>query len=573
MPKSPSPLAPPVSWAAPASPLRVACGLVAFGALAGCLGSVGEGPRAAAAPADGVPAPGPTAGAPSPGNRCLAGARALAAPWRATVLTREQYINTVSDLLGFDVRPLVTFDDLGGRRFVPGVSLSALGIEERMTAAEAIAVEAARPQRWPGFIAADPAQGEDAAAAAFVDEFGARAFRRPLSSEARAGLRRLFDGGRADGGGFGGGVEWVVAGVLQAPDFLYQLSPAPGTARPGSAVALDPSTLASRLAFFLWNSGPDAELLASARRGDLATPAAIAARVSRMLSDPRARRMREDYYTEWLKLGQLATVQRAPREFNPGLGADLVRSLLDGVHDLYTQGGGKAAALWGTPTLFVNDGLAALYGLPPPASPAAMKAVAAPPDQRRGLLTHPAVLSVLAQPDASDPVARGVFIEEEVLCQTLPDPAADIPELPPLRAGLSTRQRMEEHRRNPACAACHQLFEPFGLALESYDAIGRYRTTDQGVPVDSSGEIRAGLDLDGAFAGGMQLLDKLAASAAVRDCLLRKTFEYALRRELSEADACAVESIEGRFRDSGDLVDLLARVATSDTFQTVLIEE
>jgi hypothetical protein len=106
------------------------------------------------------------------------------------VLTREQYINTVSDLLAFDVRPLVTFGDLGGRRFVPGVSLSALGIEERMIAAEAIAAEAARPERWSGFVPSDPARGEDAAAAAFVDDFGPRAFRRPLSPEARAGLRR-----------------------------------------------------------------------------------------------------------------------------------------------------------------------------------------------------------------------------------------------------------------------------------------------------------------------------------------------------------------------------------------------
>ena len=132
-----------------------------------------------------------------------------------------------------------------------------------------------------------------------------------------------------------------------------------------------------------------------------------------------------------------------------------------------------------------------MYGLPANAAASAA-----------GILTHPALLAVLANPDGSDPIKRGIFMQEELLCQVLPDPLPDIPDLPPLRPGLSTRARLEQHRADPVCAACHHLFDPLGMAFENYDGIGRWRTIDQGVPVDSSGEVTQGIDLDGRFASG-----------------------------------------------------------------------
>ena len=492
--------------------------------------------------------------------------------WRAPVLTRQQYVDTVSDLVGFDVRPLVRFEDVGGRRFVPGVSLSSLSIEQRLTTAEAIAAAVTAPARLAALVPCDPAAADDACAARFIEQFALRAYRRPPSAEASAALRALFDAGKA-AGGFATGVEWVVAAVLQAPELIYQLAPTPPGAGPGSVADLDPFTLATRLAFFLWNSGPDAELLQSAQRDDLRTPGAIEDRVRRMLADPRAARMREDYYGSWLKLEQLAAIQRDVAQFTPALADALRRSLLQGVRELYAGGGGKVETLFGSSSLFVNDALQKVYGGPAVASPQEVKATEAPAGQRRGVLTHPALLTILAQPDASDPIHRGVFVVEEVLCQKLPDAAPDIPDLPPLKNGLSTRQRLEMHRSNPACSGCHKLFDPVGMAFEGYDAIGRYRTTDQGVPVDSSGEIWQQLDVDGAFANGMELLGKLGTSTAVRDCMVQKSFEYALRRELAEADACALGAVKQRFRSSGDLVDLLASVATSAAFRKVLVEE
>ena len=495
-----------------------------------------------------------------------------AVPWRTTVLTRGQYINTVSDLLGFDVGPLVKFDESGGRRFVAGVSMSALEVERRLITAEAIAAAAALPARWPGFVPCDPGKGgESACADQFIAQFGLRAFRAPLSPGAAAALRQLFDAGRT-AGGFATGVEWVVTGVLQAPDFLYQLWVSPGAAAPGSVARLGGAALASRLAFFLWNSGPDLALLTEAGNGTLAEPAALGGKIEAMLADPRAARMRADYYGGWLELSRLEGLVREVPEFTPGLASDLRRSVIAGVEQLY-QGDAQVTSLWGSPSLVVNAAMAKLYGLPALDPAADFAPVMANPLQRHGLLTHPGLLTLLGHPDASDPIARGVFVEEQVLCRTLPDPIADIPELPPLRAGLSTRQRLEQHRSQPACAACHQLFDPVGMALENYDAVGRYRTDDHGVAVDSSGEIQQGIDLDGKFNNGMDLLARIGASATVRNCMVQRWFEYAVRRELEPADQCAVAAVQQRFATRGDLRDLLAEVAKSDSFQSVLIEE
>jgi hypothetical protein len=490
-----------------------------------------------------------------------------AEPWHSPILTREQYVNTVTDLVGFDVRPLVGFADAGGRKYLAGVSLSALELEQRAAAAEAIAAAAVAPPHLAALVPCPPAQPTEVCTTQLVEQLGLRAFRRPLTPATATELRRLFDAGNA-AAGLATGVQWLLAGILQSPDFLYQLAPRTAGS-PGAAVALDDYTRASRLAFFLWSSGPDADLLAAAGKSALHTPAAIAEQVRRMLGDPRAARTREDYYTSWLKLDGLATVTRDATEFNPGLAAALTRSAMEGIHDLY-RSGAKVEALLGSSTLFVDPVLAKLYGLAAPTTSGSLQPVAASPDQRRGIITHPALLTRLASADSSDPIKRGVFITEALLCQTLPDPAANIPDLPAPRPGLSMRQRLEQHRAAPACAACHQLFDPVGLALENYDSIGRYRQTDQGVPVDSSADVHQGTDLDGKYGNGLELLARLPASATVRDCMVQHWMEYALRRDLTAGDRCAVADINRQFRARGDLAELLASIAGSDPFLTAL---
>lgn len=490
------------------------------------------------------------------------------APWRPAPLTREQYINAASDLLGFDVRPLATFADVGGRKFTTGVSLTDLQVEERLVAAEAIAAAASSPAHLAGLLPCDRAKVGDAECASqLVAQLGTRAFRRLLSADATSMLRQLFDEGNA-ARGFATGVEWLVTGLLQSPDFLYQLSPRPAQASPRTVVPLDAHTLASRLAFFLWNSAPDPELLSAAGDG-LRTPAAVAAQVRRLLGDPRSARMREDFYGTWLDLDGLREVARDAPEFTPALAEDLRRSALAGIHAIY-RGDARADQLLRGTGVFGNSALAKVYGWP--TAGAELGPVEPGPGQRYGILTHPALLALLAETDASDPIKRGVFVQEKVLCNVIPDPIPDIPTLPPLRPGLSTRQRLEQHRAAPVCAGCHSLFDPIGLAFENYDAIGRYRQTDQGVAVDSSGEL-AESDLGGKFAKGLELFARIAGSATVRACMVTRWFEYAVSRALDPVERCGLTPLVARFKVSGDLVDLLASIAESDAFRMQLVIE
>jgi hypothetical protein len=554
--------------------------------LAGCVGSVGDS-AAPTAPGNRPPSGGTgTGGDPPPGGAGGAGGggaggeggapaacagEAAAVPWQSTLLTRQQYINSVSDLLGFDVAPHVMFDDSTSRKSSGGVALAPLEVEQRQVTAEAIAAVAASAARLAGVLPCPVTQAGDAACITqFIDQFGRRAFRRPLTPAATAALRKLFDGGTAAGGP-PLGVEWVIAGVLQAPDFLYQTAPRPAAATAGKSAPLDSYTVASRLAFFLWNSAPDAELLAAADANGLRGAAAIEAQIKRLLAHPRAARARTDFHMHWLKLGQLDQISREAAEFTPGLARDLQRSLLAGIEELY-RGGGKVEILWTTGTIHTNELVSRVYGLPPAADQADLKPAAAPADQRRGLLTHPSLMTVLAHPDSSDPIHRGVFVMEELLCETMPDPAPGVPDLPPLRPGLTTRQRLEDHRSKPACAGCHALFDPMGMAFENYDQIGRHRKLDQGVAVDSSGEILPGSDLSGKFDNGFQLIDRISKSGAIRDCMARRWMEYALRRGVAPGERCAEDGVKRRFRESGDLVGLLSDIAGSELFRTTVSE-
>jgi hypothetical protein len=195
------------------------------------------------------------------------------------------------------------------------------------------------------------------------------------------------------------------------------------------------------------------------------------------------------------------------------------------------------------------------------------------PDQRRGFLTHPALMASIAEHDTSDPIHRGTFVFTRVLCQSIPDPPNAVPDLPPLAPNITTRQRLEMHRANPTCATCHSMFDPIGLAFEGYDSLGRFRTEEHGAKIDSSGEIISGVDVKGAFPDGFTLFGKLAQSKDVRSCMAQTWYQYASRRDLDAADMCGVAGIQSRFAGSGDLNDLLVSIATSDSFRNRLVTE
>lgn len=584
------PLLPPVARARrsishPAWALAFGCGLV----ISACVGTVGEGsngqPSDSPSPSSDPSSPGTSSGAtgnasggnwtmtPPPPPPPVAAPGTCGSPAYSTVLTRAQYLNTVSDLFGIDASTSIAFDDANGRKYRPDLKLSALQAEGLMKTAHNIADAVVTTASLPKLLPCDPSGNESACAAAFIDRFGARATRRPISDDMRADLRGLFDAGRA-AGDFTKGIKWVVEGLLQSPDFLYHLVVPGVSTKPGDVVGLSDFEVADRLAYFLWNSLPDEELSSAAARGQLRTADQLSAQVKRMRGDARSARTRADFYTSLLNLDLVGALTRDEAAYTPELAQALGKSALKGIDQVY-DGDGKSETLLASSSVFVDAAMAKLYGAGG-ASPSGSDFASATFDksERHGLLTHPALMAIIAEHDTSDPIHRGTFVYTRMLCQVIPSPPDGVPALPELADNLTTRQRLEQHRKAPQCAACHQLFDPIGLAFENYDSLGRYRAEEHGTKVDSSGEVRQmDLDIAGGFATGAELMDRLAKSQSVRSCMAQQWYEYASRRESDATDKCGLDTIKARFMASGDLNDLIASIAVSDNFRNRLVTQ
>jgi hypothetical protein len=240
---------------------------------------------------------------------------------------------------------------------------------------------------------------------------------------------------------------------------------------------------------------------------------------------------------------------------------------------LYTAASPNISSLFSGQSYYMNDVLRSFYGLT--GTGTTFASISVPGQSRRGILTHPGLMALLARPSEDNPVSRGLFVLRTVLCVAIPPPPTNIviPPLAPVQAGLSTRNRLEAHAKDATCATCHNLIDPFGFAFENFDEVGKYRTTDQGVAVDTSGTVSLGKDVDGTFATGDDLLAQFANSTAVRSCFAEKYLDFALARaETDRADACSIQAIGQSFSPSGDLTQLVASVAASDSFRMRLAE-
>ena len=478
----------------------------------------------------------------------------------ARLLTPSQYDNTISDLVKVGGDPSKNFG--GG----VATQLDDLSVELRANAAAVIAHQAVLSlSQW------SPCTSPPATSAAceqqIIDKIGPQVYRHPLAAAERQELQALFDAGVQEKD-FATGVEWFLSGALQAPDFLYQLSKLQAGEQPGQLVSLPAYELASRLSYFIWDSTPDDALYAAASMGELADKPRLGSQLERMLKDLRFLRGATGFYSSWLNLGGFREVARDDAAFTTDIVSALQTSLLMSATQLY-QGATPAnvAGLFSGSTYYLNGALRTFYGLA--GNDPAFSAVDMASDQRRGILTHPALLALLARPDQSNPISRGLFVRRAILCQDLPPPPAGvvIPPLPPVAAGLSTRDRLDQHTKIPLCASCHNLIDPPGFALENFDQVGRQRSTDSGKGTDTSGTMSNAGDLNGDFATGADLLSRIAQSQDVKGCFAQKYFEYALARLVADADACSVNDVKKGFVPSGDLLALVVSIANSDSFR------
>lgn len=536
--------------------LRVCCCAFVVTLAASCLGVMKE----SRPPTDpcAVPEPGP-------------------APLRR--LSSAEYDNTIQALLGDDSRPSKVFPgdpkSLGFTNNIDSQTVSAPLAHMYVETAARLAAEATAGRRLQALVPCEVARGDLACADRFIETWGRRAWRRPLEPAERAALRRMFEGGAA-AGGFPAGIQMVIQNVLQAPQFIYHVELG-GPGAPGAVVMRTPWELAARLAYLLWGGPPDAELERAAGEGRLATADNVAAQAGRMLADPRARAAIHRFYGDWLELETVEKISSLAKLklVKNGAPAAALHALFRREIDLMVEysvwsAPDGIAALLAAPVSSMSPRLATLYGLGEPLggpTPDAFVTVRLDGVQRLGFLTTLGFLAGHAKSTDTDPVHRGKFVREQMFCQVAPPPPDDVEIEPPdPDPGLTTRERFEDHRADVGCGKCHRLMDPIGLAFENYDAAGRWRTLDNGRPVDASGEL-VNTDVDGPFYGAVELARRTARSGLVRRCFVTQWFRFAAGRSESPRDACSLRRLEQAFTTSGhDVRALLVALTQSDAF-------
>jgi len=484
-------------------------------------------------------------------------------------LTRFEYDNILRDLLGDTSEPARAFppeNEVDGYRTNANANhANPLLVQSYLTAAESVAANAVQSRLQSVAPCAD---GVDSLACgrAFISSFAARAFRRPLSAAEAQPLSTVFELGNAES--YAKGVELVIQAVLQSPQFLYRVdslrAPTPET----GAIALGGYEMAARLAFTLWGSVPDQALLTAAESGELLTPADVEREARRLLADERAHDIVRDFSEQWLDLSRLDGAVRDGTTLDVNvLNSSLRLSLTHFLDDAYFGAEGGFQRLFTSPSVWLDDTLADVYGGNAPGQGFTSQTL---PEPRAGLLTQPALLALLSHSDQTAPVIRGVFVRERILCLPVAPPPPTVNAVPPdPDPTATTRERFRQHTEQEACSGCHRLIDGVGFGFERYDQLGRYRASENDLPVDESGEIVASNEdtLDGPFSGAAELAERIAQSPRARDCLATNWYTYTFGRQEQPEDACSLEQLKTRFRSSGgDLKELMVGLTQTDSF-------
>jgi hypothetical protein len=401
---------------------------------------------------------------------------------------------------------------------------------------------------------------------ALLGPVASRAFRRPATAKELDGLAAVFFSARRSGEPVERAAQLALSALLVSPSFLFRIE---GDPPPGRIRNLGDFELAARLSFFLWSSIPDDALFRAATRGEVHTPDQLATQAERMLRDPKVEALVRNFAGQWLQLRGLDDVKPDPKRF-PGFDTELRTAFRRETEEFFAhvvREDRSVLEFLDADYTFVNERLARHYGIPNVAGNAFRK-VALDGRQRGGLLGQASILTVTSNPTRTSPVKRGKWILENLFAAPPPDPPANVPELADAKGEKlvgTLRQRMEQHRADPACASCHKLMDPLGFGLENYDAIGGWRDRDGGAAVDAGGELPDGR----RFSGPGELRTILAARKdEFRRCLIEKLLTYGLGRGLEYYDACAVERIAAASAAQGDRFSVIvAEIVKSPAFR------
>lgn len=484
----------------------------------------------------------------------------------ARLLTRSEYRRTIRDLLGTDLDPTVHFPPepvVGGFENDASSHQANPLLVEKHTEAAALLTEEVMSRGIDSVYSCDEGLSGSECATAFIEHFGLRAYRRPLTAAERSSYQSLYNRALPTLG-HEAALGTVVEVALQSPQFLYRVE-APISASNSRLIRLGPYEMASRLSYFFWGTMPDNELLAQAGAGTLTTEEEIETQARRLLMDQRAEARTREFHRQWLGLSRLSSIARddAPAGAKDSWEESTLR-YLDGI---VWGDNPTVEQIFSSSRFYYDDSLADLYGLQANGSWASSTNEA----ERHGLLTQPGIMALFAHADQSSPIQRGVFVREHILCEEVQPPPPTVDNNPPdPDPNLTTRERFAVHTETPACANCHRLIDPLGFGFENYDHLGRFRTHENDIPVDVSGEIVEMEEeaLEGPFDGPAEMARRIAESETALSCLARKWFAFAMGRNHNEGDRCSIEeSVSEAAVMDGNVQELLVSLAKSPAFR------
>lgn len=490
-------------------------------------------------------------------------------------LNRTEYDNAVADLTGLNLHLAENFppdpSGFGFDNIGEVLTLSPLQVEQYHQAARRIVTELIdKPQdhqqshRQVFFVAPGPDRPDRDVARQVMERFATRAFRRPVEPEFIQKLLGIYDKSRARGDDHEHAVGQMLTAVLISPGFLMRLEQdQPEASQP---YPIDDYELASRLSFFLWSRPPDDVLLALAAKGELSTPKVLEAQTLRMLKDPRSQALADNFFGQWLGLREIATHQPDQKQF-PEFNEALRRAMLEEVRGLLVevvQQDRPVTQLIDADYAYLNAPLAKLYGIPGVQGDQ-LRRVTLTDRRRGGALTSAAVLMLQADPTRTNVPRRGNYVAGRILGTPPPPPPPNVPALEDAVSDgkvHTLRELLEIHRRNPECASCHAKIDPLGFSLENYDAIGRWRETEAGKPIDASGQLPDGRKFSGPVELKQILLED--KQAFVRT-LATNLLIYALGRGLLADDECVLREAVKTAQASEDRFSALVLAVVQST--------
>jgi len=488
-------------------------------------------------------------------------------------LNEQEYRHSIADIFGPQIAFAGMFEPdtrIDGLLSTSGtvLSITPSGFSALSGMADTIAAQVVNEKNRAKLIGCKPKSDKDAdhaCASEVIAHYGELLYRRPMTPQEVADKTRLADDLAKSSGNFYNGLRYGLASLLQAADFLFRMEFA---VPEGKGYTLDPVSRASRLSYLLWNTTPDTELLHAAQSGELGTQAGVARQVDRMMASSRLETGVRAFFTDMLQLDTFDNVTKDTLIYPKwassvaeGAKEDTLRTVID----ISLHANGDVRDIMTTPKSFINRKLAAVYGIPFDFSEEWMPYQFPAESGRVGILTRISMLSMFSHPGRSSPTKRGVAVMDIFLCEPTPQPPAnvDFSVVEDTSGPLKTvRERLNVHATNPTCASCHNHSDPIGLPLEEFDSLGMHRASENGQPIDVSGDLM-GKKFNGAAGLGQALHDNPRFPA----CLARKLYAYGVGADTEDVKPATFKtSFDAFLKDGYRLKTLVKTLVNSPEF-------